>query len=422
MKSNFVTVNLIEQAGDILGIPSEILIKLLTANIVYKTSFLVQLETGLKTIEGIRIQYSNIMGLYKGGLRLVSHCKTTNYINVARVNTLKAAVVNIPFGGAFGVIKINKQDYSFADLKKIIEAYIHALLPIIGPNKDIITPDIAVDSNIIELIVNAYSKYNNGFTPTIACGKSVKIKGVSIYNYAIGLGVLYILDYLSKLDQKNLLQCNNCNIIRELAKSQQKTVVIQGFGKVGQAVALALYYNGYSVIGVSDSKGAIFNSNGIQVEDLISAKQEYGSVVRYSNAQVIKDSDFYSLKADILVLAAKENLLNESLAKKVKAKIVLELANASITYKALNVLTKTKVYIPDILAGIGGEIISFLEYEQNVNNVFYPKNKITTILQEKIENSLNKIIKLCEQHGVDIATAAYLLAMGRLYSKYKENL
>ena len=409
---------LLKQAGELLNVPGIFIKRLLLPDVIYQNNISVPLSSQSLIVSGIRVQYSNILGPYRGGLRIVPDSRTSDLINVGRINTLRAAVAGIPFGGAIGALRLNQKDLGKQDFDKVIEVFVKSLKEIIGPEKDIITPDIRANTQVIDSVVKAYGKAVGEFTPKVVTGKSLELKGTLLYQDAIGLGTLYILEHLIKMASINSSLKENFEAFQSLNKKMR--VAIQGFGKVGQSVALALFSQGFQIVGVSDSQGAVFNEQGIDIEQLIQAKQEYGSVVRYSETKILSDTQFYALPAAAFILAARENTVSGNNISLMKAPIVIEIANAAVELSALrNIIKQDKLYIPDILAGIGESIIGFLEYEQNRNDVFYPKAKLTQILEQKSVEQTEKVVELMQKYNVRLELASYALALQKIYNKYK---
>ena len=409
---------LLEQAGYLLNVPKIFIKRLLLPDIIYKNNILVPLPSQSVIVSGIRIQYSNILGPYRGGLRVVSHSRTPDLVNIGRANTLRSAVSGVPFGGAVGVLQLNQEVLDKGEFNKVVRFFVGSLANIIGLQKDIITPDFRADAHVIDAIVNAYSKVVGEFTPEVVTGKSLGLKGTLLYQDAIGLVGLYVLEYLIKIATESNSLSTYLGNLQGLDKPI--SVIIQGFGKVGKAIALALFYKGYKIIGVSDTQGAIVAENGIDIEQLISTKQEYGSVVRYRKAKIISNKEFYALPADIFILAAKENMLTRDAISIMHASVIMEIASAAVKAEAFTeILKQGKLYIPDILAGMGESLIGLLEYEQNKNDIFYPKTKLTHLLEQKAVDRLDKIVDFMLKYDARLELATYILALQEIYNKYR---
>jgi glutamate dehydrogenase (NAD(P)+) len=353
-----------------------------------------------KIFTGYRIQHNDTRGPSKGGIRYHPDVTLDDARALAALMTLKAAVVNIPFGGAKGAVACDPEIMSQNELERLTRRYASEISLLIGPESDIPAPDIGTNSQIMAWIMDTYSM-NKGYSVLgVVTGKPIEVGGSRGRGEATGRGCMICKRLAGKQLGINLEDAN---------------VAIQGFGKVGSVVAKLLARESCKVIGISDVKGGVYNSRGLDVESLYHYSQETGSVINFKDAENITNAELLALPCDILVPAAIENQLCGDNAASVKAKIIVEGANKPTTTEADNILNENGILlVPDILANAGGVVVSYFEWIQDLQAFFWSENEVNQRLEEVISNAFHEVLEISQREKTDMRTAAYMLAIDRL--------
>jgi glutamate dehydrogenase (NAD(P)+) len=353
-----------------------------------------------KIFTGYRIQHNDTRGPSKGGIRYHPDVTLDDARALAALMTLKAAVVNIPFGGAKGAVACDPEIMSQNELERLTRRYASEISLLIGPESDIPAPDIGTNSQIMAWIMDTYSM-NKGYSVLgVVTGKPIEVGGSRGRGEATGRGCMICKRLAGKQLGINLEDAN---------------VAIQGFGKVGSVVAKLLARESCKVIGISDVKGGVYNSRGLDVESLYHYSRESGSVINFKDAENITNAELLALPCDILVPAAIENQLCGDNAASVKAKIIVEGANKPTTTEADNILNENGILlVPDILANAGGVVVSYFEWIQDLQAFFWSENEVNQRLEEVISNAFHEVLEISQREKTDMRTAAYMLAIDRL--------
>ena len=365
--------------------------------------------------EGYRIQHNNFLGPYKGGIRYFQEVNEDEIKTLAFLMTIKCALVGLPLGGAKGGIRVDPKALSEKELENLSREYVRKIYDFIGPEKDIPAPDVNTNSKIIDWMVDEYLKISNSNDKKLKAtftGKSIENDGLEGREEATGKGGEIILErFIQKLNLQKPLR-----------------VAIQGFGNVGYNLAKFLYQKGYKIIALSDSKGGIYSEEGFNPELVMECKKEkgmisgcycIGSVCDSNLGNDISNEEILELDVDILALAALENVIHKYNADKIKAKIILEMANNPITEEADEILNKKGVIIiPDVLANSGGVIVSYFEMLQNLNNEKWNKTKVFEELEKYLTKTFDEVWEIKEKLNIDLRKAAFILSLKRIYEKY----
>jgi len=372
---------------------------------VIEVSIPVRMDDGsLKIFTGYRAQHSNILGPYKGGTRYHPQVDIEEIKSLSFWMTIKCAVVNIPFGGGKGGIIVNPKELSKNELEKLTRAYTQAISDMIGPYRDIPAPDVYTNAQIMAWIMDEYSRISGKNEPGVVTGKPIEIGGSLGRDTATAQGGFYVL--------KNLLAKVDLNGERKIA--------IQGFGNAGVNFAQIADSGGFKIIAVSDSKGAILNPDGLDIEAVIKHKKGTSSVINCNNSKNISNDELLKLDIDVLVPAALENVITNENVNEIKAKIILELANGPITAEASEILAKNnRLVIPDILANAGGVVVSYFEWTQNIRRYYWDLDKVQTRLKKTMNKATELIWGYKEKYNIDMRTAAYVVAVIRLCAASK---
>ena len=314
--------------------------------------------------------------------------------------TWKCAVVNIPFGGGKGGVTCNPKEMSQTELERMTRRYASAILPLIGPERDIPAPDVYTNSQIMAWIMDTYSMTKGYPIPGVVTGKPIALGGSLGRNEATGRGVYYTVQSAAE----------HLRIPIKGAK-----VVVQGFGNAGSIAAQLLDSNQAYVIAASDSRGCVYNANGLDIPKLIAHKEKTGGVAGMPNAESISPQELLALECEILIPAALENAIDATNAGAVKAKIVGEAANGPVTPEGDAILEKNGVFvIPDILCNAGGVTVSYFEWVQDEQHLFWEAQDVYNRLERVMKNSFAEVLKIHLDHKVSMRTAANMLGIGRV--------
>jgi glutamate dehydrogenase (NAD(P)+) len=363
--------------------------------------FPVKMDDGsIKIFNGYRVQHNDTRGPFKGGIRFHPDVDLDEVKALAAWMTLKTAVVNIPYGGAKGGISCNPKTLSLGELERVTRRYASEISALVGPERDIPAPDVGTNPQVMAWIMDTFSM-NRGYSVLgVVTGKPVEIGGSLGRFGATGHGCVI----------------NACLAAKHLGtKIDSGTAVIHGFGNVGSVAAKMFAEKGCKIIGVSDSHGGIYNRNGLDVEKLLSHKQETASVTGFRESEPISQSELLGLKCDILLPAALENTLCADNAGFVDAGMIIEGANGPITPDADVILNdKGIVIIPDILANTGGVIVSYFEWVQGLQSFFWSERQVNQQLEAVIHNAFREVLEFSVCKKVSMREAAYMLAVKRI--------
>lgn len=375
-------------------------------------------EDGTTTIfRGYRVQHNNARGPYKGGMRFHPAVDLDEVKALAAWMTMKTAVIDIPYGGAKGGIAVNPQELTDRELQQLSRRFVEQLGSVIGPHTDIPAPDVNTNAQIMAWFADEYTRLHGDTAHAEAAftGKPLSLGGSAGREEATGRGgVIVLMEYLkhTKRDYRGL------------------TVAVQGFGNVGSHFAQLADEAGFKVVAVSDVQGGVFYPDGCDVAALIAAQKKAGQLQKNvcypklsvgeagkqtASCQPISNAQLLELDVDILVPAAVENQLAKKNANRIKAGIILELANGPTTPEADKIFAKNKkVVIPDILANAGGVTVSYYEWTQNLQNLYWSEAEVNARLEQKMRTSLQSVLQIQKDCRCRLREAAYRLAIGRL--------
>lgn len=409
------TLNLIEKASKIMKLDSSAKALLSNPNKIVEVSVPIKMDNGkLSIFRGFRVQHSNLAGPYKGGIRYHPSVDMEEVKALATLMSFKCAVVGIPLGGGKGGIIVDPQKLSKGELERLTRKYTERIAPFIGPEADVPAPDLNTDPQIMAWIADEYSKLVGQNTLGVVTGKPMAVGGSLGRDKATAKGGVYVLQEFMK--EKKL-------------DPKKTTVVIQGFGNAGANAARFLDELGYKVIAVSDSKGGIYCKDGIHAVKAIECKEQTGAVekciatggrVNYhvlkgKIAKKVTNEELLETECDLLVLSAMENQVTDKNAAKIKAKMILELANGPITPEADEILEKRGiVVIPDILANAGGVTVSYFELVQNQANFYWSSEEVQERLKEIMISSWERTSGIQKQYKVTLRMSAFIAALVRL--------
>jgi len=404
---------LINEAADKIKLAPWIREALLNTHRELHVTFPVLMDDGgIKIFQGYRVQHNHMRGPFKGGIRYHWDVNLDGVRALATWMTIKTAVVNIPMGGGKGGVICNPKDMSEKELEKMTRAFTQRIAPLIGPKVDIPAPDVYTNAKVMSWIVDEYSKCTAKRELAVVTGKPLDLGGSEGREEATGLGGLFVLKEVIKE-----------KYVKGLDKLEGKTVVVQGFGNVGGIFAKFAQEGGAKVIAVSDSKGAVINKDGLNINVLMEHKKKNGSVAYCSGCENTTNEAILCLDCDILVPSALENAITMENASKIKAKIVLELANGGVTSSADKILIKKGVnVIPDVLANAGGVTVSYFEWRQNLDNEHWSKCDVNKKLKKIMDDNTKKVLETAKKYKVSARLGAYILAIERIAKVAKNEL
>jgi glutamate dehydrogenase (NAD(P)+) len=361
----------------------------------------VQLDDGrLEVFTGYRVQHSIARGPAKGGIRYAPDVSIEEVRALAAWMTWKCAVVNLPYGGGKGGVICDPAQLSQFELERITRRYTSEIIEFIGPEKDVPAPDMNTNEQTMAWIMDTYSMHKRETTTAVVTGKPLNLGGSKGRPEATGRGCLIVT-----LEALKLFGW----------KPDNTRVVIQGFGNVGGMAAKLMRREGFKIISIIEWDGAVFNPNGLDIEKLMKYKKETGSIVDFPEAENIDRFEAMFLDCEVLIPAAKENVITSQNAAKIRARVICEGANGPTTHAADSILADKKIFvIPDILANAGGVTVSYFEWVQDRMGFFWSEKEVNQRLEERMVESFTDVIAYANNHKVDNRTAAYMLALDRV--------
>jgi glutamate dehydrogenase (NAD(P)+) len=402
-----IAVKQLEKAAKVIKLDKEALEILKEPKEILQVRIPVKMDNGqTKVFTGFRVHYNNARGPVKGGIRFHPEESLSTVKALAAWMTWKTAVVDIPLGGAKGGVICDTKKMSIGELERLSRGYVRAIGEFIGPEVDIPAPDVYTTPQIMAWMMDEFENITRKAQPGVITGKPLEVGGSLGRGDATAKGGMYVLKEGAR--RKGL----------DLSKA---TVAIQGFGNAGQfAVKLVKEHFKSKVVAVSDTKGGIYLESGLDYEKLMEHKKKTGSVQNFPKAKNITNEELLELKVDVLIPAAIENQLTSKNASKVKAKIVLELANGPTTPDADEILYKNKVLVlPDFLSNSGGVTVSYFEWVQNQTGDYWDIDDVYAKLDKKMTKAAKDVLDASEKLKVDPRTAAYTISVKRVADAMK---
>lgn len=371
----------------------------------------VKMDDGrVEMFAGVRVQHNNMLGPFIGGLRLHPSVNVDEMRALATYMTLKTALVDVPFGGAKGGIRVNPGKYSRAELERIIRRFTFALGSNIGPEYDILSIDVNTTPQVMAWALDTYlatvRPQDRARHTHVVTGKPVELGGSPGRDRASGQGVVFVIEEWAGENNLNL---------------DGATYILQGFGNVGSWAARILKTRGARLIAVEDSSGPIFNEKGIDPEDLAACVREKGRILGYPKAERIDHASFISTEADIFIPAALQNQINGETAPLLNVRLVAEGSDVPTDPEGDAILQSRGIdVIPDILCNSGGVIVSYFEWLQNKRSELWEAGEVDAKLREKIVDAYRRVRRAADGMASDLRTAAYIAALSRIEKVYKE--
>jgi glutamate dehydrogenase (NAD(P)+) len=363
--------------------------------------FPVTMDSGkIEMFTGFRVQHSIARGPGKGGVRYSPEVTLDEMRALASWMTWKCAVVNIPFGGAKGGVICDPKNMSQGELERMTRRYTSEIIDSIGPEKDILAPDLNTNEQTMAWIMDTYSMHKGHTVTSVVTGKPLNIGGSHGRLEATGRGVMLACD--ESLRYLNMA-IDGCR------------VVIQGFGNVGSNAARLMMERGYKIVGIAELDGGLANSNGIDIHQLVEYKYRNGTTLGFRGAEATPSEELLVSDCEILIPAATENVITSRNADKIKARVVVEGANGPTTAVADGILAEKRIFIvPDILANAGGVTASYFEWVQDRQGYFWKEAIVNEQLETILRDSFEDVVRYAEAHNVNNRIAAYMLAIDRV--------
>jgi glutamate dehydrogenase (NAD(P)+) len=365
-------------------------------------NFPVVLDNGeVMCFEGYRVQHNSSRGPTKGGIRYHPDVDVHETTALAMWMTWKCAVVNIPYGGAKGSVKVDTKQFSRREIEKLTRRYVTEINMILGERSDIPAPDIGTNAQTMAWIMDTFSMQKGYTVPGVVTGKPVDLGGSLGRVEATGRGVIVATEEAAKTMNMNLGGAK---------------VVVQGFGNVGATAAKIAEEHGAIVVGISDAVGGIYNPKGLPIAELTNryAGRE-GGIQEYKDAEKVTNAELLELDCDVLIPAAIASQIHDGNANKVKAKLLVEGANGPCTFEADKILHDRGIHVvPDILANAGGVVVSYFEWVQDLQNFFWEEDRVNDQLTKIMQRAYSQVDATMRQHKTDMRTAALIIGVKRV--------
>ncbi len=374
---------------------------------VLSATLKVKMDSGeQKEFKAYRVQYNTARGPAKGGIRFHPQVNLQEVELLAFLMSLKCAVLDLPYGGGKGGVECNPKELSQGELERISREYVRAFKQYIGPNKDVPAPDVNTGGQTMAWMLDEYEKLEGGHAPAAFTGKPIALGGSLGREYSTSLGGVFALEKILGQGGKHGLKLNTVN----------KTVAVQGFGNVGMHLARLLHQRGWKVVAVSNSEGGVYSGSsgkGLDVPKIIAnyEKDRLGKIV----GKKVSNEELLELDVGVLAPAALENQVTEKNAGKIKAKIVLEMANAPVSPQGDKKLFAMGVtVIPDILANAGGVGVSYFEWVQNLQGYYWSEQEVNEKLEKKFDEAVGQVLAETQGGKLSLREACYSLAVGKI--------
>lgn len=394
------TQAIIREALDKLGYPDEVYELMKEPMRTLTVRIPVRMDDGsVKIFTGYRSQHNDAVGPTKGGIRFHPDVTELEVKALAIWMSLKAGIVDLPYGGGKGGIICDPRTMSFRELERLSRGYVRAISQIVGPTKDIPAPDVFTNSQIMAWMMDEYSAIKEFDSPGFITGKPIVLGGSHGRESATAKGVTIC--------------------IREAAKKkgielEGARVVIQGFGNAGSFLAKFMHDAGAKVIGISDAYGALHNPEGLDIEYLLDRRDSFGTVTNLFS-DTITNKELLELDCDILVPAAIGNQITKDNAHNIGAKILVEAANGPTTIEATKILTERGILIvPDVLASAGGVTVSYFEWVQNNQGYYWSEEEIERKLEEVMVKAFENIYQTSQSRQVNMRLSAYMVGIRKM--------
>ncbi len=394
-------LEMVDRVGALLGYSESTLRPLRAPKRSIIVSIPIEMDDGrVEVFTGYRVQYDTIRGPAKGGIRYHPDVTLDEVRTLAAWMSVKCAVVDIPFGGAKGGVAVDPARLSIRELERLTRRYTAEIFDIIGPDKDIPAPDLGTNPQIMAWVMDTISMKRGYVEPGTVTGKPVPLGGSRGREEATARGLLYTVRQAFRVRGM------------ELAGAR---VAVQGYGNVGWHAARLLHEAGARVIAVSDVRGGILNTDGLDPAAVQRRLESHGSVTGFPGAASMTNAELLTLECDLLVPAAIEQQITTENAGRIRARVIAEGANGPTTPEADAILRDRGIFIiPDILCNAGGVVVSYFEWVQDRYGYFWKEQEVRERLEEKMSQAFHDVLTVADRHQVDTRTAAYALGVDRI--------
>lgn len=357
-------------------------------------------DGNIRTFAGYRVHYDLALGPGKGGIRFHPQVTLGDVARIAMTMTWKCALMDLPFGGAHGGIRIDPHQHSQKELERVTRRFTSEIISLIGPNHDIPGPDLNTNQQTMAWVMDTYS-VNRGYTiPSVVTGKPRSIGG--------SLGMLDATGYGVALCARKAAERANLT-------NKAPTVIIQGMGQVGSVLATALSAAGFQVTGVSDSTGGIYNKQGLNLQQLKEFSQKHGNLREFPHAEKVSNEELLELDCDILAPCAIPDVITAANAPRLRCKVLVEGANSPVSPDADEILdSKNILVMPDILSNGAGVIAGYFEWVQGLMQLFWTEQEVHERLLMQVEKACTKVFARCQERKLNLRDAAISLALERI--------
>ena len=403
-------LEVLENAAKMLNLEEKDYIVLKSPERELKVSIPVEMDDGsVRVFDGYRVQHSSSRGPCKGGIRYHQDVDIDEVKALSAWMSFKCAVVNIPYGGSKGAVKVNPKELSKNELKSLTRRYTAMILPLIGPERDIPAPDVNTNAEIMGWIMDTYSMFKGYTVPGVVTGKPIEIGGSLGRKEATGRGVMFVTR----------------EILHRLGMPVIGTrVAVQGMGNVGGTAAKLLYNEGCKIVAVSDVSGGVYCKIGLKIDDINSfLENNQGATLKDYDAPGlthITNEELLLIEADVLIPAALENQITEENAANIKAKVIVEGANGPTAVEADKILERSgKIIVPDILANAGGVVVSYFEWVQNIQSLMWDEEEVNRALEKIMIRAFNEVWDIKKENNTTMRMGAYMVAIDRIVKAKK---
>ena len=385
-----------------LGLSQDVLEKLSFPKRAVVASIPIRMDDGnIKVFAGYLVNHSDTLGPCQGQLRYHPRVNMGEITALAMSNTWKSALIGLPLGGAQGGVRCTPDTMSRKELERITRRYTTEMVPVLGPDRNVLSPGLGTDEQVMAWMMDTYSQMKGVAVRQVVTGKPRIIGGSRGRRDAAGRSAVYaILEASKKIDLK---------------VGVGTKVAIQGFGKLGRAAFRLLERLGCKIVAVNDIRGGVFSSKGLDYRDLVKHMETHQYLINYPNADRIENEELLTLPCDILILAATGSQITHKNAGRVKAKLIAEGANDATSPEADLILRERGVFVlPDILASAGGMIVSYFEWVQGMQSFLWPTREVNQRLRNVIREAFDRAYTLAEREKIDLRTAAMMAGVAKV--------
>lgn len=416
------TLQQVERAFSVVDITIDVKKIISKPKRVIQVNIPVKLDNGsIEVFTGYRVQHNDALGPFKGGIRFHPELTLEEVHELAFLMALKCAACKLPYGGAKGGVKVDTKEFSEGELERISRGYIRLMWKYLGKNSDVPAPDMYTNEKIMGWMADEFETLRGHKEPGFITGKPILLGGSQGRGTATAKGAFYVLEEFAKKEGL-----------------KEKTVAVQGFGNAGTALVKFLQQAGYKVVAVSDSSGALYDPDGIkanekELEDMKAHHGSFKAIVQQlqlanetqdkGNVKFITNSELLELNVEVLIPAAMENQITKYNASRIKAPVIIEVANGPVSYDADLILEQRGIkVVPDIIANAGGVIVSYLEWVQNNQGIYMAEDDVNVHLKRMITTAFNKAHELANAKNVSLRMGAYGVALQNIATAIQHRL